>query len=162
EVLGRPVAVKLLRKAGDPEWSRRLLREARAAASLPHPNVVAVYEVGAHDLGPYIAMELVDGVDARAWLAKAPRSWREVVRVYLEAGRGLAAAHAAGLVHRDVKPDNILVGKGRALIGDFGLARAQGGPAEAGAAADVDERVTRTGAVAGTPRYMAPEQRAGG
>ena len=143
--LGRAVALKLDLRGGD---LTRAQREAEALARLAHPNVVTIYEVGPHDGGTFVAMELCEGGTARTWLAERRGDDREVLRVYLEAGRGLAAAHAAGLVHRDVKPDNILVGgDGRARIGDFGLAHDAARPDEA--------------PDGGTPRYMAPEQVAG-
>ena len=125
----------------------QLEREAAALARLSHGNVVGVYQVGVHDGGVFLAMEFVDGGTARAWVAARPREWRAIVALYTAAGAGLAAAHDAGLVHRDFKPDNVLVGDGdRPRVADFGLARA---------AAEDD------GAIAGTPRYMPPEQRAG-
>jgi|GEM_PF-6397165 len=148
--LERPVAIKLLHGAAlvnFPDRSERLMREAKAVAKLSHPNVVAIYEVGVDDLGPFIAMELVDGDDVRAWLTAEPRNWRDVLAVYLEAGRGLAAAHAAGLVHRDVKPDNIFVGGERVRIGDFGIAQPRDTPTPS--------------SNSGTPRYMAPEHKQG-
>jgi serine/threonine protein kinase len=123
-VLGRRVAVKLLRSdrpgmtAGD-----RLREEAQAMARLAHPNVVTVYDVGEHEGGVYIAMELVEGLSLRDWLAETARPWREVLAAYFQAGRGLAAAHDAGLVHRDFKPANVLMGRdGRVRVVDFGLA----------------------------------------
>ncbi len=142
--LSRKVAVKVLHEAADGEDRQRLVREGQAIARLAHPNVVAVHDVGTQDGAVFMAMELVEGETVREWLA-TPRSWQEVRDVFAQAGRGLAAAHAAGLVHRDVKPANILVGAdGRVRVGDFGLAR------EAGA----DDETGR----AGTPAYMSPEQ----
>jgi Protein kinase domain len=135
---------------------RRVRREAQALAKLEHPSVIRVYAVGGVDERMYIAMELVGGGNARAWLAN-PRTWREVVRFYAAAGDGLAAAHAAGFVHRDVKPDNILVGaNGTPRVADFGLVAARDAmPSTAFVA------LTRAGAIMGTPAYMAPEQLAG-
>jgi tetratricopeptide (TPR) repeat protein len=125
--LDRKVAIKLLRASGDAELARaRLLREARAMARLRHPNVITVYEAGEIDERVFVAMELVEGVTAGEWLAapEQPRAWREVLDVFLAAGRGLAAAHAAGLVHRDFKPANVLLDRGgRVVVTDFGLAR---------------------------------------
>jgi eukaryotic-like serine/threonine-protein kinase len=143
--LDREVALKLLRSdrsLGDDR--ERLMREARAMARLAHPNVVPVYEVGEDRGRVFLAMERVAGHTAREWVASARPSWREVVRVYVQAGRGLVAAHAAKLVHRDFKPDNVLVGAdGRARVTDFGIA-------------DNSDAAS----FGGTPAYMAPEQRA--
>src|SRR5262249_19831910 len=138
------VAIKLLqakRTAGDQAW---LVREAQAMARLSHPNVIAVHDVGTlPGERVFVAMELVDGTTLRRWLRppvidpsssaseagqEATRPWRDVLAVMRAAGAGLAAAHAAGLVHRDFKPDNVLVGKdGRVRVVDFGLARLRGG-----------------------------------
>jgi serine/threonine protein kinase len=125
--LDRRVAVKLLRTASHAERGRaRLLREARAMARLRHPNVIKVYDAGTVGKRVFVAMELVEGLTGAEWLA-APdtrRDWREVLRVFVAAGQGLAAAHAAGLVHRDFKPSNVLVDRsGRVVVTDFGLAR---------------------------------------
>ena len=155
EELDRKVALKMIRQGycDQPEHRRRLLREAQSLARLSHPNVVTLYEVGEHQGRPYLAMEYVEGTDLRRWLREAPRSRREILRAFVDAGRGLAAAHAVGLVHRDFKPANVLVGlDGRARVLDFGLSRAavQGGPAA--------DAVTVAGAIIGTPAYMSPEQ----
>jgi len=151
--LDRPVAIKLLRpgRDGDP---RRLLREARSMARLSHPNIAAVHDVGTHAGAVYVAMEYVEGSTLREWM---PRShpWDERVRVLLQAARGLAAAHASGIVHRDFKPDNVIVGAdGRVRVLDFGLAKlapSTGGPS-------LESTSTAEGHLVGTPRYMAPEQ----
>jgi predicted Ser/Thr protein kinase len=150
-MLERRVAIKLLRPEVGDAGSARMLREARAAAKLAHPNVVAVHDVGEHAGAVFIATELVEGESLDRW--QREKSATEIVEIYVQACRGLAAAHAIGIVHRDVKPSNILVGRdGRARIGDFGLARAS--------AIDGEAALTHTGHVVGTPAYMAPEQRA--
>jgi tetratricopeptide (TPR) repeat protein/predicted Ser/Thr protein kinase len=164
--LDRKVAIKLLR-APDGERSReRMLREARAMARVSHPNVVQVYEVGEDDQLSFMVMEFVEGATLTAWLGERPRTRREVLAVFAAAGRGLAAAHREGLVHRDFKPDNVMIrGDGRVLVMDFGLARRD--PREAPepvALADArgaDAALTLAGALLGTPMYMAPEQFAG-
>jgi hypothetical protein len=152
--LGRHVALKLLKvdpRPGESGGQDRLLREARALARLSHPNVVAVYDVGAWSDRVFVAMEMITGRDLRGWLLVTPRRPPAVVDVFLAAGRGLAAAHAAGLVHRDFKPDNVLVGgDGRVCVTDFGLARAL-----------EEARADEDGAIVGTPAYMAPEQHLG-
>jgi tetratricopeptide (TPR) repeat protein len=153
--LDRRVAIKLLHDGGARD---RILREAQAMAKLSHPHVVTVHEVGSAPEGVYVAMELVDGEPLRAW-AREARPWRLLVRVLADVARGLAAVHTAGVVHRDVKPDNVIVGRdGRARVGDFGLARTGGGGANR-----PDGGVLATGtALAGTPAYMAPEVLGGG
>ncbi|HRI10759.1 MAG TPA: serine/threonine-protein kinase, partial [Nannocystaceae bacterium] len=169
--LDRAVALKVLARTGDgPDASRRLLREAQAMARLKHPNVVPVYEVGTHGDQVFVAMELVDGGTLAEWMEVGPRPWRQVLEILLPAGRGLAAAHAAGLVHRDFKPANVLLDtEGRARVTDFGLARGGAEPSphapldQAQTTDDigralVDTPLTRTGALLGTPAYMAPEQ----
>ncbi|MBC8071020.1 MAG: protein kinase, partial [Deltaproteobacteria bacterium] len=125
--LERRVAVKVLRTRADGDakaHSQRLLREARAMAKLSHPNVIPVHDVGTWNDRVFVAMELVDGWTLKQWLTEHPRSWDSVWPVLHAAGRGLAAAHEAGFVHRDLKPDNVLVGRrGRVFVTDFGLAR---------------------------------------
>jgi eukaryotic-like serine/threonine-protein kinase len=173
--LDRRVALKLLPPRTEERDSEeeRLLREAQALARLSHPNVITVYDVGAIDGRVFIAMEFVVGQTLGAWLRQTRRSWRDILGVFLPAGRGLEAAHAAGLVHRDFKPGNVLVGRERVVVVDFGLARvhglptpeldgeARGRPSEASVPA-LDRALTHAGALLGTPAYMAPEQRAGG
>ncbi len=166
--LDRRVALKLLKSDhARLDSQTRLLREAQAMARLSHPNVVQVYDVGVVDDQVFIAMELVRGQTLGAWLDAQPRHWREVVRVFSDAGRGLAAAHAAGLVHRDFKPDNVLLAAdGRVRVADFGLAREEHhdhaalaeNPGERKLLADT---LTATGVLMGTPVYMSPEQHSG-
>ncbi|MCE9577863.1 MAG: serine/threonine protein kinase, partial [Deltaproteobacteria bacterium] len=158
--LDRDVALKVGRQVSVVSLLR-LEREAAALARLSHPNVVVVYQVGAFHRRVFLAMEYVPGGTARAWLEAKVRTWREIVALYAAAGDGLAAAHDAGLIHRDFKPDNVLVGEdGRPRVADFGLARSEthatdhGGPA-------AHPSMTQTGAVLGTPAYMPPEQLAG-
>ena len=173
--LERDVAIKLVRR--DREDQRRivrLLREAQAMALVNHPNVLPVYASGKHDGRVYIVMEFVDGAALDHWLA-LPRPRSEILEVFRQAGEGLQAAHDAGLVHRDFKPANVLVGNdGRVRVGDFGLAR----PAHSSANETDDDDddaapsgtdagllffdLTAPGAVAGTRAYMPPEQAAGG
>src|SRR5215813_12256971 len=165
--LDRIVAVKVLRPGltgESPEAGARFQREAQAMARLSHPNVVAVYDVGAVGQRVYMAMELVDGPTLEAWLRERSRGWREVLEAFLQAGRGLEAAHAAGLVHRDFKPSNVIVGN-RVRVADFGLARVVAGAEPVPgplAPTALHGVVTQTGQALGTPAYMAPEQRAGG
>ncbi|HEU4408234.1 MAG TPA: serine/threonine-protein kinase [Polyangiaceae bacterium] len=158
--LDRNVALKVLaeRSAGGAHApAGRLRAEAQAMAQVSHPNLIAVFDVGTWRGRVFLAMEYVDGEPLSAWLRARRRPWRDVVRVFVAAGQGLAAAHRAGIVHRDFKPDNVLVDReGRPRVGDFGLAwvaprRAAPGP---GAAAPGGELL-------GTPAFMAPEQRRG-
>jgi tRNA A-37 threonylcarbamoyl transferase component Bud32 len=165
--LQRKVAVKRLRElavaASADRRRARFLREAQLLASLSHPNVLTVHDVGGVDPELYVVMELVDGWPMSRWISEAdPRpDWRRILDLYVQVGRGLSAAHQLGVVHRDVKPENILVARsGRVLIGDFGLA----GLAEASDTSvdtNVPTGLTLTGSVLGTPAYMAPEQHDG-
>lgn len=133
----------------------RMMRESEALIRSAHPNVVRIVEVGRVGTRVYLAMEKIDGVDLRVWL-EARRSWPEIVAVFLQCARGLAAAHKAGIVHRDFKPANVMVGHdGRAVVTDFGLARNESPDMEGGALA---LKLTAGGVAVGTPRYMAPEQ----
>jgi serine/threonine-protein kinase len=164
--LDRVVAIKLVRSdLANARTRARLAREAQALARVNHPNVVAVHEVGADGDQVYFVQELVRGVDLARWLEAAPRTRREVVDVFVQAGRGLAAAHDAGIVHRDFKPSNVLVGDdGRTRVGDFGLARTHRNDDDAEPAVSPTPKsdgVTETGAVVGTPLYMSPEQHLG-
>jgi hypothetical protein len=153
--LGRDVALKIGSAAASSAVVRADL-EARALAKLSHPNIVTMFQVGDSDGSPYIAMEYVGGGTAREWLRARVRTWREIVALYAAAGDGLAAAHAAGFVHRDFKPDNVLVGAdGRPRVADFGLVH---GPVAGRDAAEPAPGVTLSGTRLGTPAYMAPEQ----
>jgi len=166
--LERKVALKLLRTTSQsPEARTRLLREAQAMAQLSDPYVVPVFDVGTTEGGDvFLAMERIDGQTLSEWCA-SERDWRAILRYFLYAGRGLAAAHAAGMVHRDFKPHNVLVAKdGRVRVTDFGLVRRvedaevphTPGPPDG---APLGEPLTRAGAIVGTPHYMAPEQLSG-
>ncbi|HET6585338.1 MAG TPA: serine/threonine-protein kinase [Nannocystaceae bacterium] len=181
--LSREVAVKRLRMRdrGGATGHARMLREAKAMAQLAHPNVVPVYDVDVDEGALFIAMEYVDGVTLKAWLRETARPWPTVVDLFMGAGAGLAAAHAQGIVHRDFKPANVIVGAdGRVRVMDFGLARSvEGGPrsgddgdvvddldnsedAQSSATnADLGAALTEHGTVVGTPLYMAPEQHIG-
>ena len=158
--LDRNVAIKVHRAGASTD---RLQREAIAMAQLAHPNVVNVFEVGSVDTWMYVVMEYVRGATLREWIATAPRRWQDVIALLLDAGTGLAAAHTAGLVHRDFKPDNVLVGSdGRPRVSDFGLARADHTAGEPVASStSLDTPLTLEGTVLGTPAYMPPEQLAG-
>jgi len=172
--LERKVALKLLAtgESTDLDTGRvRLLREAQSMARVSHPHVIPVFEVGTWSEQVFVAMEFVDGGTLRSWLDERPRSWREVLEKFLAAGQGLAAAHAAGVVHRDFKPANVLVSQGgRVYVTDFGLARrvsaplfeettARGEqPSAPGGTPAPDEPLTAHGLVMGTPNYMSPEQ----
>lgn len=172
--LDRKVALKLIHEVRreDGERRQRMEREAQAMAKLSHPNVVTVYEVGDFETRLYLVMEFVKGSDLRGWLTQRAGTvgWRVILETFIQAGNGLAAAHKAGLVHRDFKPDNVFVGEdGRVRVGDFGLARQdlaadaemtqmrERACAGAGPALFAQE-LTVTGVALGTPAYMAPEQ----
>jgi tRNA A-37 threonylcarbamoyl transferase component Bud32/tetratricopeptide (TPR) repeat protein len=164
--LDRKVALKLIRRevSDDADRQGRLVREAQALARVNHPNVTAVYDAGHDGNQIYLAMELVDGDTLDAWLRAERRSVDDLVEKFLAAGRGLAAAHAAGLVHRDFKPTNVLVTRdGDAKVTDFGLARrdAVADDDRPTPAASPSVTATSAGALIGTPRYMAPEQLGG-
>jgi eukaryotic-like serine/threonine-protein kinase len=182
--LDRRVALKLLHGDEQNETARarnqRLLREAQALARLAHPNVITVHDVGTFDGRVFVAMEFVSGMTLKQWIATGPHGWKATRSIFVAAGQGLAAAHAAGLVHRDFKPENVLIGLagppheksvGRVRVTDFGLAR-MGEPRAAQSAFDlrhslsdpdldseeIATTLTRPGALVGTPAYMAPEQ----
>ena len=155
--LDRKIALKVLR-AG-PRGRRDILREGRALAQLKHPNVVTVYEVGVIDDREFVAMEYVEGKNLREWL-QTSRSTAAILARLVEAGRGLAAAHAVGLVHSDIKPENLVVdADDRARVIDFGLARAVVEPPEV--VTGTAEPRSTTSLRGGTPAYMAPERLAG-
>jgi len=172
--LNRNVALKLLRvrkaSAETAERARaRMLREAQALARLSHPNVIAVYDAGTYEDDVFITMELVEGESLSAWLKKESRSREQLLDVFIAAGRGLAAAHDAGLVHRDFKPSNVMVGAdGRVRVLDFGLAKAadndsdvrptEEDPPRPRHPVSLDSPLTMKGHIVGTPKYMAPEQ----
>jgi tetratricopeptide (TPR) repeat protein/tRNA A-37 threonylcarbamoyl transferase component Bud32 len=149
--LKRRVALKLLRPELGPSLQARLVNEAQSLARLSHPHVVSVYDIGRANGQVFVVMDLVEGTSLREWLLGTSRSLEAILNVFIQAADGLAAAHGAGLVHRDFKPENVLIDKeGRARVGDFGLAFADAYPA--GSAVAVAE---------GSPAYMAPEQRSG-
>ena len=174
ETLERTVALKLLTGSHDADASterRRLLREATALARLQHRAVATVHEVDVHEGHTYLAMEYVDGQTLGQWLEERPRPYKEILAAFVEAGEGLAAAHASEIVHRDFKPANVMVAKdGRIVVLDFGLARS----ARVDAVEDPDALeallappedsselsydLTMTGTFLGTPAYMSPEQ----
>ncbi len=155
--LDRRVALKRVRhEASDARQRARLLAEARAMAQLQHPNVAVVHDVGEWNDEVFLAMEYIEGLTLRGWLAAAPRDWREIVDVFVKAGEGLRAAHAANLVHRDFKPDNVMIGDDGSLrVLDFGLATALA--VERTDAGGTVDAVT-TPDTSGTPAYMSPEQ----
>jgi eukaryotic-like serine/threonine-protein kinase len=156
--LDRAVALKRLHAGGDATQRARLLREAQALARLAHPNVVTVFDVGIEHDEVYVAMELVRGASLRVWMSR-PHPEAEILATLLAAGRGLAAAHAEGLVHRDFKPENVLVGDdARVKVVDFGLAHEDAGRLDESADVSLSTTLTATGALLGTPAYMAPEQ----
>ncbi len=156
--LDRPVAIKQLRAVG-PAATASILEEARTLATLSHPNVVQVFEVGLDPKSnaPYTVMELVEGESLDVWLRARARPWRRVVELVIQAARGLSAAHAAGVLHRDVKPANLLLGvDGRLRVVDFGLAKTDLPATTAtGPSSDGESAETKMGV--GTPAYLAPE-----
>ena len=166
--LDRKLALKLLRASSGSRAARRktrLIREAQAMARLSHRNVITVHDVGSIEDRVFVAMEFIEGGSVGEWI-KEPRPWQKVVEIFVEAGEGLAAAHRAGLVHRDFKPDNVMLAeRGRVVVTDFGLARAADGSEASGDSDPSDTKagklsttVTAAGAIMGTPAYMAPEQ----
>ena len=174
EELDRKLAIKLWHGARDHTMRVRVLREAQALARLSHPNVITVYEVGEEQGRVYLAMEYVEGETLRRWVEDKPRTPAAILARYVEAGRGLAAAHRAGILHRDFKPDNAIAGADdRVRVLDFGLARAERSLLADESLSDrpvlrvssaggvLDAPMTVVGTVIGTPAYMPPEQLAG-
>ncbi|MFY0538083.1 serine/threonine-protein kinase [Nannocystis pusilla] len=162
--LNRKVALKLLLPGSSPDRARQpqLLREAQMMAQLSHPNICAIYDVGALHEQLFFAMEFVVGVTLRAWLKQRAHGWRDIMEVLLSVGSGIAAAHAVGIVHGDLKPENVMIGAdGRPRVMDFGIARAHRTEenlvtiSERGA--HRDESRTAPSSIRGTPQYMAPE-----
>ena len=169
EQLDRKVALKLLRQPSTVQGDQRtrILREAQAMARVSHPNVVHVYDVGEVHGRIFIAMEFIDGSTLTTWQAAQPRSWQATLSLYRQAAEGLMAAHRNGLVHRDFKPDNVLIDRdGRARVADFGLARRYGDAADGsqsvatagGGSGAMPASLSEEGAVCGTPGYMSAEQ----
>ncbi|MGB2768434.1 MAG: serine/threonine-protein kinase, partial [Candidatus Zixiibacteriota bacterium] len=151
--LNRNVALKFLPQeyTSDPEVKSRFMREAQAGAALNHPNIITVYEVAEHQNRSYIAMEYVDGESLKDLAERKDLRLSEIMGIGMQIGAGLAKAHEAGIVHRDIKPQNVLIGKDdRARIVDFGLAKLKG-----------DLKITRAGSTLGTVSYMSPEQAQG-
>jgi len=186
--LDRGIAIKIVQVQADgsrdgSHRQSRLLREAQALAQLSHPNVLGIYDVGTYEDDIFLALELVEGDTLGDWVRDGGRSWRDIVEAYAAAGRGLGAAHSAGIVHRDFKPSNVLRGDdGRVRVLDFGLARAAGESSSRDPMLDsldatgddlsmstsgetaghaLDAPMTQAGRLMGTPRYMSPEQFAG-
>jgi serine/threonine protein kinase len=153
ERLGRDVALKLIRPASssNPDHVRRFELEARAAAALNHPNIVAVYDVGLDDGSPYIVCELLEGKTLRTRLAAGALPVRQAVDYSLQIVQGLIAAHDRHIIHRDLKPENLFVTTaGRVKILDFGVAKLQAAPDESGRTVEELTTVTKSGSVVGT------------
>jgi serine/threonine protein kinase len=160
---GRQAALKLLSAAlcGDADWVRRFEKEARAIAALRHCGIPALYESGQLEGRRFIATEFIEGLTLRQRLAEAPLAPREALEVAIQAAEALAAAHAAGIVHRDIKPDNLMLARGGSVkVLDFGLAKQAPVPA-GGEALGIGSTVTAPGMVLGTVAYMSPEQARG-
>jgi serine/threonine protein kinase/Tol biopolymer transport system component len=160
--LHRPVAIKFLSDdLADAAARRRFQREAQVASSLNHPHILTVYDVGEFDGRQYLVTEFIDGGTLKDWIQKQPRSWEDVAQLLTGVADGLASAHQAGILHRDIKPDNILVtASGYAKLGDFGLAKLEDGP-PLSATRTLTEQQTRKGVIVGTIAYMSPEQASG-
>src|SRR5712691_9973317 len=158
--LNRPVAIKFLSEdLADATARRRFQREAQMASSLNHPHILTVHDVGEFEDRQFLVTEFVDGGTLDDWAKVEKRTWRQIIELLIGVADGLAAAHAAGIVHRDVKPENILVAKnGYAKLADFGLAKLFEGPDAEAATRTVAAARTRPGAIIGTVAYMSPEQ----
>jgi hypothetical protein len=159
--LGRAVAIKLVRAGASNSDQARLFREAQAMAQLRHPNVVPIFDVGLAPGGVFLAMALLDGGTLRQWIHRARHPLDAILDKFVAAGHGLEAAHSAGIVHRDFKPDNVLLdAHGEVLVADFGLARltVHGDGARPDTSLVQDDSLTQSGQIMGTPAYMSPEQ----
>ncbi len=161
--LGRDVALKVLSSdsASDPDRLRRFEHEARAAAALNHPNILALHDVGEHEGTPYLVTELLEGESLRERITRGPLPVKEAARIGVQVARGLAAAHGKGIVHRDLKPENVFITTdGTVKILDFGLASLRSEAEETGPSTEssTETELTRAGTVLGTAGYMAPEQ----
>ena len=153
----RPVAIKILseRIAQDPEWKARFLREARTVAQMNHPNIATIYSIEQEGDTLFIAMELVEGESLATLMARGPVPPRDAVRLISQVCEALAEAHEKGIVHRDVKPDNIIVSKRTVKVLDFGIAK------QTNPTAMDNKTLTQGGMIVGTPYYMSPEQALG-
>jgi serine/threonine protein kinase/sugar lactone lactonase YvrE len=160
--LNRPVAIKFLSDdLADAAARHRFQREAQTASSLNHPHILTVYDVGEFDGRQYLVTEFVDGGTLKTWIRSAKRTWRQIIELLAGPADGLAVAHAAGILHRDIKPDNVLVSQsGYAKLADFGLAKLAEG-ADADLSRTLTEGRTRPGIIIGTIPYMSPEQASG-
>src|SRR5579871_904097 len=161
--LNRPVAIKLLSNDfADAAARRRFQREAQMASALNHPHILTVYDAGEFEGRQYLVMEFVDGTTLKGWARDEKRTWRQIAEILTGVADGLAAAHAAGILHRDVKPENILVAKnGYAKLADFGLAKLLDRGSQEDATRTVTLEGTKPGVVMGTIAYMSPEQAGG-
>jgi eukaryotic-like serine/threonine-protein kinase len=161
--LQRPVAIKFLSDdLADAAARRRFQREAQMASSLNHPHILTVYDVGEFDGRQYLVTEFVDGGTLKTWVQRQPRSWEDVAELLTGVADGLATAHQAGILHRDIKPDNILVtASGYAKLADFGLAKLESDPRPPDVTRTLTEEQTRQGIIVGTIAYMSPEQASG-
>lgn len=159
----RPVAIKFLSaELADAAARRRFQREAQMASSLNHPHILTVHDAGDFEGRQYLVTEFVDGGTLKTWAKQEKRAWRQTAELLTGVADGLATAHAAGILHRDIKPDNILVAKnGYAKLADFGLAKLQE-PADPDGTRTLTEGRTRPGVLMGTIPYMSPEQASGG